>query len=225
LKSWSPLALPCPGRALTMLVCACLFSFGCSAPDHRDSGLRGVRVALLPPNVHGRLVARTMRPRYITIHSTQGMDTTAATYARYLVVKGKKSRNNPRFGRSGWVVWHFSVDDREAVEHLLPTEQGDHADYGGGGDRQSIGIEICEFRDRHRQTAAIDRAARLTADLAKQYGIPTRNIVPHMHWPRWDFKYGKPCPRILLERDRRARGGWRLGEKWRAFIARVNRYR
>ena len=166
-----------------------------------------------------------MRPRYITIHSTQDMEATAAKYGRYLIIKGKRSRNNPRFGRSGWVVWHFSVDDREAVEHLLPTEQGDHADYGGGGDRQSIGIEICEFRDRRRQAAAIDRAARLTAELANQYGIPTRNIVPHMHWPRWDFKYGKPCPRILLERDRRARGGWRLGAKWRAFIARVQRYR
>ena len=165
-----------------------------------------------------------MRPRYITIHSTQDMEATAANYARYLIVKGKRSRNNPRFGRSGWVVWHFSVDDREAVEHLLPTEQGDHADYGGGGDRQSIGIEICEFRDRRRQAAAIDRAARLTADLAKRYDIPTRNIVPHMHWPRWDFKYGKPCPRILLERDRRAPGGWRLGAKWQVFIARVKHY-
>jgi N-acetylmuramoyl-L-alanine amidase len=224
LKSWSPLALLCQRRALTLLTCACLFCLGCSGPDYRDSGLRGVRVALLPPNVHGRLVARTMRPRYITIHSTQDMEATAANYARYLIVKGKRSRNNPRFGRSGWVVWHFSVDDREAVEHLLPTEQGDHADYGGGGDRQSIGIEICEFRDRRRQAAAIDRAARLTADLAKRYDIPTRNIVPHMHWPRWDFKYGKPCPRILLERDRRAPGGWRLGAKWQAFIARVKHY-
>jgi N-acetylmuramoyl-L-alanine amidase len=207
-----------------LLTCACLLSFGCSGPDSRDSGLRGVRVALLPPNVHGRLVARTMRPRYITIHSTQDMEATAAKYASYLIIKGKRSRNNPRFGRSGWVVWHFSVDDREAVEHLLPTEQGDHADYGGGGDRQSIGIEICEFRDRRRQAAAIDRAARLTADLSKRYDIPTRNIVPHMHWPRWDFKYGKPCPRILLERDRRAPGGWRLGAKWQAFIARVKHY-
>ena len=225
MKSWSPLALLYQGRALVLLVGVCLFSFGCSGPEYGASGLHGVRVALLPPNVHGRLVARTMRPRYITIHSTQDMEATAAKYGRYLIIKGKRSRNNPRFGRSGWVVWHFSVDDREAVEHLLPTEQGDHADYGGGGDRQSIGIEICEFRDRRRQAAAIDRAARLTAELANRYGIPTRNIVPHMHWPRWDFKYGKPCPRILLERDRRARGGWLLGAKWRAFIARVQRYR
>ena len=205
--------------------CICFLFGACSTPDDRASRLAGVRMALLPPNVHGRLVARTMRPRYITIHSTQDVGATAAQYARYLVVKGKRSRNNPRFGRSGWVVWHFSVDDQETVEHLLPTEQGDHADYGGPGDRQSIGIEICEFRSPARQAAAVDRAARLTAALAKRYKIPSQDIVPHMHWPRWDFRYGKPCPRILLERDRKARGGWRLGAKWKSFIARVEQYR
>lgn len=205
--------------------CVCFLFGACSTPDDRASSLAGVRMALLPPNVHGRLVARTMRPRYITIHATQQVGATAAQYARYLAIKGKRSRNNPRFGRSGWVVWHFSVDDQEAVEHLLATEQGDHADYGGPGDRQSIGIEICEFRSPARQAAAIDRAARLTAALARRYKIPSRDIVPHMHWPRWDFRYGKPCPRILLERDRKARGGWRLGAKWKSFIARVERYR
>lgn len=166
-----------------------------------------------------------MRPQYLTIHSTANMGATALQHAQYLLVKGKRSKNNPRFGRSGWVTWHFTVDDREAVEHLLPSEQGDHADYGGPGDRLSIGIEICEFRHRARQSAAIDRAAGLAAALAERWNIPTRNIVPHMHWPRWDYRYGKPCPRILLERDRKARGGWRPGTKWRSFIARVKWYR
>ena len=207
------------------LACVCVFFASCASSTHRGSRLPGVRQALLPPNVHGRLVSRTMRPRYLTIHSTANMDATSADHAQYLLVKGKRSKNNPRFGRSGWVVWHFTVDDREAVEHLLPSEQGDHADYGGVGDRQSIGIEICEFRSRSRQAASINRAARLAAILANQWGIPTRNIVPHKHWPRWDFRYGKPCPRILLERDPRARGGWRLGEKWKRFIARVKWYR
>jgi N-acetylmuramoyl-L-alanine amidase len=212
-------------RWATFACLGVLFS-GC-APRVKDQGARvsGVRLALLPPNVHGRLVSRTMRPRYITIHSTANLDATAADHAYYLSVKGKRSKNNPRFGRSGWVVWHFTIDDREAVEHLLPTEQGDHADYGGVGDRQSIGIEICEFRNRFRQAAALDRAARLAAALADRWRIPSRNIVPHKHWPRWDFRYGKPCPRILLERDRNARGGWRLGTRWKKFIARVNRYR
>jgi N-acetylmuramoyl-L-alanine amidase CwlA len=162
------------------VVLATLLFATCVAPQHQTSRLPGVRLALLPPNVHGRLIGRTMRPRFITIHSTENIGATADTHARYLTVKGKRSRNNPRFGRSGWVVWHFTVDDREVVEHLLPTEQGDHADYGGQGDRESIGIEICEFRDRVRQAAAIDRAARLSAVLANRYQIPTSRIAPHI---------------------------------------------
>jgi N-acetylmuramoyl-L-alanine amidase len=195
----------------------------CAAPPSGGGALRGVRQTLLPPNVHGRLVARTMHPRYITIHSTENPGGTADQHARYLRNSGKRSKNNPRFGRSGWVTWHFTVDDRETVEHLLPTEQGDHADYGGPGDRLSIGIEICEFRDPRRQAAAIDRAARLTAALANRYRIATVNIVPHMHWPRWDFPHGKPCPRLLLERT--ASGGRRQGVKWERFIVLVKRYR
>jgi N-acetylmuramoyl-L-alanine amidase len=184
-----------------------------------------IRQALLPPNTHGRLVNRTMRPRYITIHSTENRGATAAAHAHLLLVKGKPSRNNPRFGRSGWVVWHYTVDDSAIYQHLLSTEQGDHADYGGIGDTQSIGIEICEFRNPPRQAAAIDRAARLAAALADQYSIPTQNIVPHKHWPRWDFKYGKPCPRILLDRDRHSPDGWSIGAKWQRFLAQVEQYR
>jgi N-acetylmuramoyl-L-alanine amidase len=209
--------------AFPLAILLALFLSTCAAPPQGAGGLPGVRSALLPPNVHGRLVARTMRPRYITIHSTENPGGTADQHARYLLNSGKRSKNNPRFGRSGWVTWHFTVDDREVVEHLLPTEQGDHADYGGPGDRLSIGIEICEFRDPKRQAAAIQRAARLTAALANRYHIPTVNVVPHMHWPRWDFPHGKPCPRILLERT--ASGGWRQGVKWERFIVLVRRYR
>jgi N-acetylmuramoyl-L-alanine amidase len=165
-----------------------------------------------------------MTPRYITIHATENLNSTADNHARYLTNKGKRSGNR-RFGRSGWVTWHFTVDDQEIVQHLLTTEQGDHADYGGVGDRQSIAIEICEFRSARRQAAALDRAARLAAALADQHHIPTRHIVPHQHWPRRDFRHGKPCPKILLERDRSVPGGWRKGEKWKRFLAQVERYR
>jgi N-acetylmuramoyl-L-alanine amidase len=182
----------------------------------------GVRQALLPPGVHGRYTNRTMSPSYITVHATENPGATAANHAAYLSRKGKRSRHNPR---SAWVVWHYTVDDREAVQHLLPTEQGDHADYGGRGDRTSIGIEICQFRDGRRQAAAIDRAARLAASLAHRYGIPQSHIVPHLHWPRWDFRYGKPCPRILLERDPRTPGGWKTGRRWDAFLRKVQSYR
>ncbi|CAN5604624.1 hypothetical protein BH09VER1_BH09VER1_21020 [soil metagenome] len=210
----------------SLIALAMVYLAGCSSrPNGGGATQPAIRQSLLPPNVHGRLVARTMKPTYITIHCTENPGGTADDHARYLLNSGKRSKNNPRFGRSGWVTWHFTVDDREMVEHLLPTEQGDHADYGGPGDRLSIGIEICEFRNPARQAAAIDRAARLTAWLADRYGIPQANIVPHMHWPRWDYRYGKPCPHILLERDAHAPGGWRTGTKWQQFLATVQRYR
>ena len=209
-------------RMFWLAVTGTIILSACAGPAGSPS--LNVRSTILPPNVHGRLVNRTMSPRYITIHATENLNATADAHARYLSNKGKKSGNR-RFGRSGWVTWHFTVDDRETVQHLLTTEQGDHADYGGPGDRSSIAIEICEFRDPHRQAAAINRAAKLTAVLADRYQIPTRNIVPHQHWPRWDFRHGKPCPKILLERDRNARGGWVRGAKWKKFISLVERYR
>ena len=206
------------------MVAVTLFSGCSSSRASGTSGLPGVRAALLPPGFHGRLTNRTMQPRYITIHSTANRGGTAAQHAKLLLGKGLKSKNGPRFGRSGWVNWHFTVDDKEAVQHMLTTEESDHADYGGQGDTSSIGIEICEFSSSSRQAAAIDRAARLAATLANRHGIPTTNIVPHRHWPRWDFKYGKPCPRILLERGP-APGGWVEGAKWRGFLAKVEKYR
>jgi len=200
---------------------------GCATGKREARTVSGVPVnsGLLPPNVHGRLVNRTMQPNYITIHSTENRGATAYNHAQLLLRKGMRSRNNPRFGRSGWVTWHYTVDDRGAWQHLLPTEQGDHADYGGPGDRSSIGIEICEFRDKARQGQAIDNAARLTASLADRFGIPSSHIVPHHHWPRWDFKNGKPCPRIFLERNRRSPGGWKEGSRWDGFVSLVSRYR
>jgi N-acetylmuramoyl-L-alanine amidase len=214
-------------RLLIVAALPALILPGCSTRIESSSTAAGVRInsAILPPNVHGRLVNRTMRPAYITIHSTENRGATAYNHAQLLLRKGMRSRNNPRFGRSGWITWHYTVDDRGAWQHLLPTEQGDHADYGGPGDRSSIGIEICEFRNKAQQAKAIDNAARLAASLADRYGIPSSRIVPHHHWPRWDFRNGKPCPRIFLERDRRAPGGWREGSRWTDFVRLVDRYR
>jgi N-acetylmuramoyl-L-alanine amidase len=200
---------------------------GCAAESGGSGRATGIPVhsSILPPNVHGRLVKRTMQPSYITIHSTSNRGAAAYNHAQLLLRKGIRSRNNPRFGRSGWVTWHYTVDDRGAWQHLLPTEQGDHADYGGPGDRSSIGIEICEFRNKAQQAQAIDNAARLTASLADRFGIPSSRVVSHHHWPRWDYHSGKPCPRILLDRDRRAPGGWREGARWADFVRLVDRYR
>src|SRR5690625_864463 len=96
-------------------------------------------------------------------------------------------------GRSGG--WHGTGDDTQIVQHLPTNESGWHGGVGNGaGNRQSIGIEICENSDGDFNKA-VENAQRLIAELMGKHGIPLDNVVPHKHWS------GKNCPRKLL-------GGW-----------------
>jgi N-acetylmuramoyl-L-alanine amidase len=116
------------------------------------------------------------------------------------------------------LTWHFTVDDREAIQSLPLNIQGEHADHDGPGNKTSIGIEICEFRSAARQAAAIDRAARLTAWLMHEKGIRLDHVVPHYHWPQRHFHNNqKNCPRILLD-------GGKPGPRWQAFLRKVRGY-
>jgi N-acetylmuramoyl-L-alanine amidase len=174
-----------------------------------------LRADLVPRGSHGRKVVRPMKPRYITIHSTQNPTAGAAQHA--LALKRGTLRSGKRKGgnRIGYLIWHFTVDGCEAIQHLPITEQGEHADYGGPGNRLSIGIEMCEHRGNDLR-ATIERTAKLTAVLMVTKRIPLSNVVPHHHWPRWDKRPPhKNCPHFLLDNGR-------PGAKWRAFLNRVN---
>jgi len=127
-------------------------------------------------------------------------------------------RGKSKWNRTGYMTWHFTVDDREAIQSLPLTIQGEHADHNGPGNVTSIGIEICEFRNARQQAAAVDRAARLTAWVMREKGIPLSHVVPHYHWPQRHFRnHQKNCPRILLD-------GGRPGPRWAAFLRRVGGY-
>lgn len=176
-----------------------------------------LRQDLVPKGSHGRRVVRPMSPRYITIHSTQNY--TADAWKHSLALKRGALRAPKRKGgnRIGYLIWHYTVDDKVAVQHMPTNEQGEHADYDGPGNRYSIGIEMCEHRGSDR-TATIDRTARLAAYLMVKHNIPLRSVVPHYHWPRRGAKPpNKNCPHFLLENGR-------PGRKWRAFLARVDSY-
>lgn len=137
-----------------------------------------------------------MNPKYITVHNTantsRGAD--AEMHARYLL--------NGAGGRSA--SWHFTVDDHSIYQHLPTNENGWHAGDGqGAGNRQSIGIEICENIDGNLEKA-IKNAQWLIEKLMKDHGIPKSNVVPHKKWS------GKNCPRRLLSR-------------WDSFIAGIGK--
>lgn len=190
-----------------------------SAPGDMGSLLREVnlRSDMVPAGTHGRRVVRRMDPRYITIHSTQNYRADAARHS--LALKRGALRAPKRRGgnRIGYLIWHFSVDDGEAIQHMPTSEQGEHADFDGPGNRYSIGIEMCENRDGNLGRT-IDRTAKLTAYLMHREGIPLSRVVPHYHWPRRGRSpEHKNCPHFLMDNGK-------PGKKWRGFLARVNRY-
>lgn len=175
--------------------------------------------AFIPAGQFGRRQMRKMKPRYITIHSTQNTSAGAGarTHARLLQRGGLTATHNSL----GYLTWHFSVDDHSVYQTLPTNEQGQHADYEGPGNRLSIGIEMCENAGNSR-AGTLDRTARLCAQLMKEHRIPLRNIVPHQHWER--IRYSdrrnlghKNCPHFLMTDGR-------PGAKWQAFQRQIQSY-
>lgn len=174
-----------------------------------------LKVDMVPARTHGRKVVRPMTPRYITIHSTQNYTADAERHSLALKRGALRSPKTRTGNRIGYLIWHFTVDDRIAIQHMPTSEQGEHADFNGPGNRLSIGIEMCEHRGSSR-TATMDRTAKLTAVLMKRHGIPLRNVVPHYNWPRKGRNPpNKNCPHFLMDNGR-------PGYKWRQYLARVN---
>jgi N-acetylmuramoyl-L-alanine amidase len=189
-----------------------------SAPAAAGAAGLNITQSIIPPGNCGRPLHRPMRPAFITIHSTDNTARSANALNHALAMnKGLRGHHN----RTGYLTWHFTVDDHSIYQTLPTNETGEHADYEGPGNRSSIGIEMCVNRGNNADST-IDRTAQLTAALMHQYKIPLSNVVPHMHWRMIRYDDGrdlgfKQCPRLLLD-------GGRLGPKWTAFIAKVSSY-
>jgi N-acetylmuramoyl-L-alanine amidase len=176
-----------------------------------------LKVDMVRAGSYGRRVRRPMTPRYITIHATENYTAGAAQHSLALKHGALRSGMRPGGNRIGFLIWHFTVDQGMAIQHMPTNEQGEHADFNGPGNRRSIGIETCENRGASRR-ATLERTAKLTAVLMKKNGIPLQNVVPHYHWPRRGKNPpNKNCPHDLMDHGR-------PGAKWQAFLGRVNYY-
>lgn len=134
-----------------------------------------------------------LTPKYLTIHSTANENSTALNERDWLT--------NPL--NTSEIGWHICVDEKEAIEVIPLNEVAWHAGDGnkGIGNRQSVGIEICESGDRKK---TLQNAVILIADLLEKFNLPLSAVKQHYDWS------GKNCPRIL-----------RVGQKWSDFVDNV----
>lgn len=170
-----------------------------------------IKKELIPLGNLNRRREIKMKPRYITIHSTANTAPTADAEAH------KRLLHRAGLGR---LSWHYTVDDSTIYQTLPNTEQGQHADYNGPGNRYSIGIEMCENKGNSR-TKTVEKTAKLAAQLMKTYDIPINRVVPHYHWRRVhpngkDFGH-KACPQFLMDNGK-------PGKRWNDFRKLVMQY-
>lgn len=135
-----------------------------------------------------------MQPEYITIHETANVSKGADAQAHARLLE----RGNTRTAS-----WHFTVDDKEVIQHIPTDEVAWHAgdSRNGTGNRKSIGIEIC-VNEGGNYDKAVTNAVELVKNLLAKHNIPANRVVPHHHWT------GKNCPARLLK-------------NWPDFLAKV----
>jgi len=139
---------------------------------------------------------------FITIHNTGNSNKGANAKAHASYVKSDAAADAP-------VSWHYTTDDGGAYQHLPDNETAYHAGDGNGpGNKQSIGIEICQNSDGNLLIAT-ENTARLCAMLCVKHDIAVKNIVQHNFWS------GKNCPQEL-----RANRPY----SWHTFLSKVGDY-
>lgn len=118
--------------------------------------------------------------KYITIHETANTG------------KGANAQAHANLQSNGFSEsWHYSVDDKQAIQSFPHSVRCWHAGDGkGNGNYNSIGIEICVNSDGNFKKAT-DNAAALTKKIMKEENIPLENVVQHNKWS------GKNCPTFL----------------------------
>lgn len=134
-----------------------------------------VRVEYMPKyDTHSNLAGIN----YITIHDTGNTSGTATAQGHVNFLASLPG-----------VSWHYTVDEKEIVQHLPDAKRGAHAG-NSTGNNESIGIEMAvNFRADHYRTW--QRSARLVAELLVKHNLGLSKVRQHNDWS------GKDCPRTL----------------------------
>ena len=123
-------------------------------------------------------------PKYITIHNTGNLNMDASTNHKHI------KRCCEECAKRGHT--QFIVDDTCIYQAQIANRKCFHTGTKIGNEN-SIGIEICGFKNKERQKKSYENAMRLIKILMEYYEIDVTNIVRHCDWRE------SPCPMWLNE--------------------------
>lgn len=133
-----------------------------------------IKQALIPTG-RKRRPGIVLKPTHITIHNTGCENVPADNFRRSCLDPSQDKE----------VSWHYTVDEKEIIQHIPDNEVAWHAG-DKVGNRCSIGVEVCE------RSGAEEKAIELVKYLMQKYNIPIERVVTHKSWS------GKQCPRLIL---------------------------
>ena len=133
------------------------------------------------------------KPTSVTIHNTESIKPAAGTTKSEQYSRSMYPNEN-----LGDVRVHYFVDEVEAWQNLLDSEQGWHA--GSSANALSLSIEIIG-----NSAKAEDNGARLAAFLLHKHGLGIDKLTTHKAWT------GKNCPAYILPH-------------WDSFVTKVKTY-
>lgn len=149
-------------------------------------------------------------PQYVVIHDTGMSGPGDNAVGLNSFIHGNANSPDGRVAS-----WHFSIDDKDAYQHVPTDEIAWHAGDGGqpfgstyfntsynawsigGGNQNGIGIETC-INPGNDYELTLKRTAKLTASLLHEYGLTLDRVKTHN-----DFS-GKNCPAVI----RSQKGMW-----------------
>lgn len=115
--------------------------------------------------------------KYIVVHETDNERSGADADAHARLQFNGNSRS---------ASWHYTVDDKEAVQSFEHAWRC-WAAGSNTGNNQGIQVEVCVNSDGN-YLKAMQNAAELVAKIMKDEGIPINSVVQHNHFS------GKNCP-------------------------------
>lgn len=120
-----------------------------------------------------RTYGRNNKKQYITVHQTGNTSRGANAQAH----ANLQSNGNARSAS-----WHYSVDDKEAVQSFSHDAQCWHASDGrGDGNLNSIAVELCINEDADYKKA-VENGAKLVKKIMNDENIPLENVKQHADW-------------------------------------------